>query len=118
MSLIRLGDADREKLGCAEWLDLDLTNLSTDEGEQIELAGGDFGDFFRSGVVGLKTRVWVALHRAGCAPPKLADLSFNLAAVDIESGPGKAPSARSAKSTRTRSGGTRGGGSTRSNKAS
>src|SRR5258708_1999215 len=97
---IRLSDEDRERLGCEEWIDVDLERLSVAEAEQIELAGGDFA-LFRGGrgPRPVQTRVWVGLFRLGIAPAKVADLEINLAALSAEESPGKAPSAPSDGST-------------------
>jgi hypothetical protein len=96
---LRLSDADRERLGCPEWLDFDLTNMSVDEGIALEVAGGDYTRFFGGGAETARTRVWVALHRAGITVTPYESLTFNLAALEMDGPVGKARSARAGRST-------------------
>lgn len=78
MLLIRLSDADRERFGCAEWLELDQNVLSLEEAEQLDDAGIDALRWDRpaEGLVddagnprvsarGVRVAVWLALNRNG-----------------------------------------------------
>lgn len=81
---IRLGDADRERLGCPEWIDVGLDPLTVREAEAIEDATGlphaDAVDLMQprrqqvSGETtlrisyqpkGIRLLVWLGLYRAG-----------------------------------------------------
>lgn len=121
MSRLRLSDVDRERLGCPEWLERVDDPITLKEARALEAAGGDWQKWPRPGVaMDLDTTavfVWVALFRNGVTPPQLGDLEFSLN-LAYEPSPGKAPSATSTKRTRTRSGATRAGNSTRSAKTS
>ena len=93
MPTIRLGDPDRERWNCPEWLDVPDT-LPIREATALEDAGGAYMDFFKRHTArGFATVVWVALNRAGIAL-KLADLDeLDLNAIQVrDSEPGKAPS--------------------------
>ena len=95
---IRLSAPDRERLGCPEWLDFDLMNLSVEEAEALEEAGGDYRDFFAVGIRAIRSRVWVALHRAGVTVTPYGSLTFNLV-FETDGELGKAPSARAGRTT-------------------
>lgn len=82
---IRLGDADRERIGCPEWIDIGLNPLTVREAEALEEAvGAPYADLVdlmepRQKRVnettlrlsynprGLRLLVWLGLHRAGVA---------------------------------------------------
>lgn len=109
---IRLGEADRERLGAPEWLDVDLTHLSTEEAEALEAASGaDYTVVAGSGVAGMRAKVWLGLHRAGLEA-EWDKVRFDLAALDVarpggggkaRSGPGDAttPSTSATSSRRS-----------------
>jgi hypothetical protein len=93
MPTIRLGDADRERFGCAEWLDLPET-LPVKDARALEEAGGKYLEYFQPETArGFQTLVWHALHRAGI-PLKLSDMEdLDLRAILLaDAAPGKAPS--------------------------
>lgn len=100
MPTIRLGDEDREKFGCDEWLPFEDRVLTT-EGEALEDAGGSVKALADSArVAWWRTMVWLALYRAGITKP-YSEVHFDLNAIDIDDGgPGKAPSGSSASRTR------------------
>lgn len=99
MPTIRLGTADRERFGCAEWLPFD-ERFDTREGEAFEAAGGEIVHFAKDGkVIRWRSLVWLALHRSGLTVP-FDDVHFDLNAADIQDDPGKAPSGSSASRTR------------------
>lgn len=95
---LRLSDADRERLSAPEWIDLG-GSLSARDAAALEAAGADWTGWGRFNANGLLMALWLALHKAGNAPP-FAELDFDVSAMRVES-PGKAPSAP--KSARTRS---------------
>lgn len=99
---IRLSAPDRERLGCPEWLDFDLASLSFDEAQALEDAGGKYRDFFDEGLVAVRARVWVALHRAGVTVTPYGSLTFNLV-FEYDGAPGKAPSAKGGRTTKSTS---------------
>lgn len=99
---IRLGDADRERLGCPEWLIEDELALSIVEADLLQRAGiepddvvahiagapklagdgtqltTDDGYAIRSiSMLGWRIRVWLALRRAGVRIP-FDELDFSL----------------------------------------
>lgn len=89
MFRIRLSDEDRERIGCDEWLDLDLAVLPTEEAEVVEEATGQtYGVLYDDGVKGAKARAWLALHRAG-VEVDFATLRFNLAGTTVQRPEGK-----------------------------
>lgn len=101
MPTIRLGDPDRERFNCPEWLDVPDT-LPVREATALEEAGGAYLDFFRRSTArGFATVVWVALHRAGivCKLADLDELDLNAILIKGEA-PGKAPSASGSSRTR------------------
>lgn len=103
---IRLSDEDRERLGCPEWLEVDLDRYSVAEAQKAEEAGLPAGAYLGSGFLTLLSRIWIGLFRAGVTPPaSVADMEFiNLAGLLVENeSPGKAPSARSGARTRSTS---------------
>lgn len=75
---LRLTDADRERYGGPEWLDLDLDCVTIEEAEAIDEAGGDWTDVDTSTAKGTKTRIWLALYRANAKPPAFDEFSFNV----------------------------------------
>lgn len=92
MPYIRLGDEDREQLGCpVEWLEFE-DRVLTGEAEEFEAYGGALKHFIdRTTVRWWRAMVWLGLYRAG-VKKAFDDVQFNLAAVQIEEEPGKAPS--------------------------
>lgn len=82
---IRLGDEDRERLGCPEWMEADLDHVSVSEAEALDAAGGDWTDLGERGARAMKSRVWLALHRAGVTVT-FDDLEFNVMAARGEAG--------------------------------
>jgi len=86
---IRLGDADRERLGCPEWMELDLTTMSVAEAEALEASGGDWTVIHDSGAKAMKTRIWLALHRSGVTVP-FSELTFDVIAAKAQDDSGKA----------------------------
>jgi hypothetical protein len=105
---VRLADADRERLGCEEWLDLSLDGLPVEIAEAIEEAGGVWENIYTKGAKGARVRVWIALHQAGITVP-WAEFTFDLARAQWrDEAAGKAPSGdgvtptppKSARSTR------------------
>ena len=87
---IRLGDADRERLGCPEWMELDLSALSVGEAEVLDESGGDWTVIAAKGAKAAKTRVWLALYRAGVVVP-YRDLTFDILSIEAQDDePGKA----------------------------
>lgn len=100
MPTIRLGDTDRQRWGCDEWLDVPLT-LPLREAKALEAAGGKYIDYFRRDTaLGFQVTVWVALHRAGI-DVKLDELEdLDLAAIRIaDEAPGKAPNSETGSGT-------------------
>lgn len=97
MPVIRLEEADRERLGAPEWLPFDSTTVLMTEAEAYEDAGGDVGNFLdRRSIKWWRAMVWVSLHRIGVAI-KVDECDFNLVKVQIEDHqPGKAPGSESA----------------------
>lgn len=89
---IRLADADRERLGCPEWLTVDIESLSIEDAEALEAAGGDWTIYFNSGARSVRNRVWLGLHKAGVTVT-FAELTFDLGGMQVKAEPGKAPSA-------------------------
>lgn len=90
--LIRLSDEDRERIGCEEWLTLDLTHLPVEEAEAIEEATGKTWDVvLDSGAKAAKARLWFALKRAGVEVP-FGELTFDLLGMRVrnDEDPGKA----------------------------
>lgn len=95
---IRLGDADRERLGCPEWLDVQWSSISVREAEALELGTGlDYADsleLMQPKIVkldedtirysfkpkGMRLLVWLGLHRAD-VEASFADLDFDAAYV-------------------------------------
>jgi hypothetical protein len=118
---IRLGDEDRERLGCPEEIEFDPDKLTLVEAEIIDDHGIDWLAI-RSGEVvtgpdgkplttddgevlrrfkprAQRVWVWCALRRAGIEVD-FAELDFDLGAADYRSvRPGKAPSESSDEST-------------------
>lgn len=92
---IRLSDEDRERIGCDEWLELDLSHLPVEEAEAIEDATGKTWDMVLDpGAKAAKARLWFALRRAGIEV-SFAELTFNLLGMRVtrdEDDPGKADS--------------------------
>jgi hypothetical protein len=99
---IRLADEDRERLGLAELIEYTPGELQVDDAEAIDLAGGDWTAWGSSKAAGLRAAVWLELRKT-TPDVKYADVKFNAAAVFIVREPGKAPSAKSAASTRGKS---------------
>lgn len=97
MPTIRLGDEDRERYGCPEWIEFPQ-QLPTSDAEAIDEAGGTYLDFFRTDARGFKTQIWVAMHRAGVTVP-WKDWEFNLMAVRLDESLGKGPSSTPSGST-------------------
>jgi hypothetical protein len=92
MPTIRLGDADRERWGCPEWLEFPAS-LPVRDAKALQAAGGKYLDYFnRDEPAGWQVIVWLALHRAGITV-KLDELEdLDLAAISIaDVEPGKAP---------------------------
>lgn len=99
MPTIRLGDEDRAKLGCEEWLRFD-ERVRTDEAEAFEEAGGSLKAFIdRTTVRWWRAMVWLALHRAG-VKANFDDVHFDLNAITLEDEPGKAKSGANGSRTR------------------
>jgi hypothetical protein len=111
MARIRLGDADRERLGCPEWLEHDPAQLRQVEAEALQdvwgVAPGDYTRW-RLGLLGqpegtppnpparaLRFGIWQALRRSG-VKVDLTELDFDLMDIEIqrdpEPEPGKSPS--------------------------
>lgn len=86
-----LSEEDRERLGCDEWLDLDLEYLPVDLCIELDEAGGQWGTLLTGGARGVKARVWLALKRADISVP-YADLTFDMANLRYDRDAGKAPS--------------------------
>lgn len=104
---IRLSDEDRARLNCPEWLEYTPKQITVTEAAQLEEAGGSVVNYRLGGALGIRDRVWVALHRLGIAPATVADLNdLNLGDIGWEVpevDEGKAPSASAARRTRSRS---------------
>lgn len=73
---IKLTDADRARYGAPEWLDGNLERLLVSEAEAFQanvrdaqgnaIALGKYAEWIRAaGVIGVKWRMWLGLHRAG-----------------------------------------------------
>jgi len=82
---LRFTDADRERFGIPEWVELDATSVTLGEAEALEEAGGDWATLFDSGMKATRTRLWLALRRAGytASPEDLASINI----VGLESRP-------------------------------
>jgi hypothetical protein len=119
MPTIRLGDVDRERFGCPEWLDVPET-LPVRDAEALEEAGGKYLDWFRRDTAkGFQSLVWLALHRAGITKKldELADL--DLGAILIQgTETGKASGSGSGTTPRTSASSTRPSRRTRSKTSS
>lgn len=103
---IRLSDADRERIGGPEWLEVDMTRLTTSEALKLEEAGIPYGEFHSKGLLAILTRVYVGLLRAGVTPPAAAvDLDLDLVGMQAEADPslGKASSPKGSTRIRSRS---------------
>src|SRR5260221_3140558 len=96
---IRLTDEDRARLGCPEWLEVNLDHCPIELAEAIEVAGGEWRRFRAGGPRSIKLWVWVGLRNAG-VEVDLAELTFDVGEVEEEKeDPGKAPSPDSDGST-------------------
>lgn len=99
MPTIRLGDDDRERLHCQEWLAFD-ERVRTDEAEAFEEAGGTLKDFVdRTTVKWWRATVWLALYRSG-VKARFEDVHFDLSAITLQDDPGKALSGEGGSRTR------------------
>ena len=108
---IRLSDPDRERLGLPEIVDYDELNLSVEDAQLIEDAGGDWTKWATTHPAGVKAAVWLTLHRLG-TPVAWKDLTFNIRLAQQVT-LGKAPSGSDEPSTPSPSATTRTGTSRR-----
>jgi len=92
---LRLSDADRERLGCVEWLDIDLYSVTVEEATILQdgftigekKVSYDHPGQWRAALTpgpdspprfpALKVLVWMALNRAGVST-SLNELTFNV----------------------------------------
>lgn len=94
---LRLSDPDRERLGLPEIVDYDELNLSVEDAQLIDDAGGDWTKWGTTDPNGVKAAVWLALHKLG-KPVAWKDLTFNIR-LCLQVSPGKAPSGSDEPST-------------------
>jgi hypothetical protein len=101
---IRLADADRERLGCPEWIDYDQAAVTIQQYADVQTAFGlKPADLWRGLASGdayaVWAMVWIAL-RAGGVEVDIKELTFALDGAllqrvdDTVAGPGKDPSTR------------------------
>jgi hypothetical protein len=120
-----LSDADRERLGCPEWIEFDSAKITIRQLAEVERVTGMRPASFHQGLTEeqpsaehLWVRMWLALRQAGVEIP-LADFDFAVGSCraefvgeDAPGAPGKDPSTpptrtprskRSSAATRSRS---------------
>lgn len=78
-----LSESDRARLGCPEWLEVDLEDLPIGDCIDLESTGGDWSSVIDGGAKGVKGRVWLALRRAGVDVP-YSELTFNITGLRVE----------------------------------
>lgn len=91
MSLrIRLSDADRERLGCPEWIVFDASTVTIRQLAEVEQVTGMRPAAFQAGLTEatpsaehLWVRVWLALRTAG-VDVALADFDFAVGSCQAE----------------------------------
>jgi len=88
---LRFSDADRERFGIPEWVELDAASVTLGEAEALEEAGGDWTTLFDKGMKATRTRLWLALHRAGYTASTAELMAINIVGLESRAElPGKA----------------------------
>lgn len=88
---LRFSDADRERFGVEEWIEL-TPSMTVLEAEALDVLGGNWAEINDRGARQTRYRLWLALHRAGVKVGSLSELDdVDIAAVrSLDSLPGKA----------------------------
>lgn len=109
MARLSLCDEDRERLGCPEWIEVDLDSITIDESIEIYDSLGLDPVALIEGWTGnprsLKAVVWLALRRADVQVPiaELTFKSYQWTRPLADPSPGKGRRRPAAKSTSARS---------------